>query len=155
MVVFGLLGTLFDWLTFVVLLQVFHADADLFRTGWFVGSTLTELAVLFVLRTRRLFFRSTPGRALFISSIAVRTPDRGYLLHALRHRRIGVDATASGADPSAPRHRRHLHRAAELDLNPVVVTADGIALVDVKLRLAPIDVEVDPFLRALSQPRPP
>jgi len=42
---------------------------------------------------------------------------------------------------------------AELDLNPVVVTTDGIALVDVKLRLAAIDVEADPFLRALSQPR--
>ena len=42
---------------------------------------------------------------------------------------------------------------AELDLNPVVVTADGMALVDVKLRLAAIDVEADPFLRALSQPR--
>jgi acyl-CoA synthetase (NDP forming)/GNAT superfamily N-acetyltransferase len=44
---------------------------------------------------------------------------------------------------------------AELDLNPVVVTTDGIALVDVKLRLAAIDVEADPFLRALSQPRHP
>jgi Mg2+-importing ATPase len=71
MVVFGLLSTAFDLLTFAVLLQVFHADADLFRTGWFVGSALTELAVLFVLRTRRLAFRSTPGRALVISSLAV------------------------------------------------------------------------------------
>ena len=71
MVVFGLLSTAFDLLTFAVLLQVFHADADLFRTGWFVGSALTELAVLFVLRTRRLAFRSTPGRALFISSVSV------------------------------------------------------------------------------------
>ena len=44
---------------------------------------------------------------------------------------------------------------AELDLNPVVVTADGIALVDVKLRLAPIAVEADPFVRALSSPRRP
>jgi acyl-CoA synthetase (NDP forming) len=42
---------------------------------------------------------------------------------------------------------------AELDLNPVMVTADRIALVDVKLRLAPIDIEADPFLRALSRPR--
>jgi Mg2+-importing ATPase len=60
MVVFGLLSTAFDLLTFAVLLHVFHADADLYRTGWFVGSTLTELAVLFILRTRRLAFRSTP-----------------------------------------------------------------------------------------------
>jgi Mg2+-importing ATPase len=71
MVVFGLLSAAFDLLTFAILLQVFHADADLFRTGWFVGSALTELAVLFVLRTRRLAFRSTPARALLISSTAV------------------------------------------------------------------------------------
>jgi hypothetical protein len=44
---------------------------------------------------------------------------------------------------------------AELDLNPVVVTADGLALVDVKLRLSPIAIETDPFVRALSTPRPP
>jgi acyl-CoA synthetase (NDP forming)/GNAT superfamily N-acetyltransferase len=44
---------------------------------------------------------------------------------------------------------------AELDLNPVVVTADGIALVDVKLRLAPIAFEADPYVRALSRPRRP
>ncbi len=44
---------------------------------------------------------------------------------------------------------------AELDLNPVVVTADGIALVDVKLRLAPIAVEADPLPRTLSGPLRP
>jgi magnesium-transporting ATPase (P-type) len=71
MVVFGLLSTAFDLVTFAVLFQVFHADADLFRTGWFVGSALTELTVLFVLRTRRIAFRSVPGRALFITSVAV------------------------------------------------------------------------------------
>jgi Mg2+-importing ATPase len=71
MVVFGLLSTAFDLLTFAVLLQVFDADAELFRTGWFVGSALTELAVLFVLRTRRVAFRSRPGRALQVTSVAV------------------------------------------------------------------------------------
>jgi Mg2+-importing ATPase len=71
MVVFGLLSTGFDLLTFAVLLQGFDADAELFRTGWFVGSTLTELAVLFVLRTRRSFLRSRPGRALVVSSLVV------------------------------------------------------------------------------------
>jgi Mg2+-importing ATPase len=71
MIVFGLLSTGFDLVTFAVLLQVFDADAALFRTGWFIGSTLTELAVLFVLRTRRLAFRSRPGRALVGTSVAV------------------------------------------------------------------------------------
>ncbi|MBC2932119.1 magnesium-translocating P-type ATPase [Nocardioides sp. zg-1228] len=71
MVVFGLLSTLFDLLTFAVLLQVFDAGSTLFRSAWFVGSTLTELAVLMVLRTRRAAFRSRPGRALLLSSLAV------------------------------------------------------------------------------------
>ncbi len=71
MVVFGLLSSVFDVLTFVVLIQVFDADATLFRTGWFVGSALTELAVLFVLRTRRLAFRSSPSTALVVTSLVV------------------------------------------------------------------------------------
>ncbi len=68
MVLFGLLSTAFDLLTFAVLLQVFDAGSTLFRSAWFVGSTLTELAVLLVLRTRRPAYRSRPGRALLITS---------------------------------------------------------------------------------------
>ncbi|HEU5144837.1 MAG TPA: magnesium-translocating P-type ATPase, partial [Dermatophilaceae bacterium] len=54
MITFGLLSSAFDLVAFAVLLQVFHADATAFRTGWFIESALTELAVLFVLRTRRV-----------------------------------------------------------------------------------------------------
>ena len=43
--------------------SVFHAAPELFRTGWFVESLLTELAIALVVRTRRPFFRSRPGRA--------------------------------------------------------------------------------------------
>jgi Mg2+-importing ATPase len=71
MVAFGLLSSGFDLLTFAVLLQLFHAGPELFRTGWFVGSTLTELAVLLVLRTRRPALRSRPGTGLLVSSIGV------------------------------------------------------------------------------------
>ena len=71
MVVFGLLSTGFDLLTFGVLLHGFDAGADLFRSAWFVGSTLTELAVLMVLRTRRPALRSRPGRWLVVTSLAV------------------------------------------------------------------------------------
>ncbi|MGZ4141550.1 MAG: magnesium-translocating P-type ATPase [Actinomycetota bacterium] len=71
MIVFGLLSSAFDLLTFAILLQVFHAHASLFRSGWFVGSTLTELAVLLVLRTRRPAFRSRPGNGLLVTSVAV------------------------------------------------------------------------------------
>ena len=44
---------------------------DRFRSGWFIESTATELAVMLVLRTRRPFLRSRPSRALAVSSAAV------------------------------------------------------------------------------------
>ena len=53
MIVFGLISTVFDLLTFVLLLQVFEADEATFQTAWFVVSLLTELAVVLVLRTHR------------------------------------------------------------------------------------------------------
>ena len=71
MIVFGLVSSAFDILTFVVLRLGFHAGAELFRSGWFVESTATELAVMLVLRTDRLFFRSRPSTPLLVSSIAI------------------------------------------------------------------------------------
>ncbi|MEN9603409.1 MAG: magnesium-translocating P-type ATPase, partial [Actinomycetota bacterium] len=47
----------------------FHAHAELFRSGWFIESTLTELVVMLILRTRRRFWRSRPGTALWLSSL--------------------------------------------------------------------------------------
>lgn len=71
MVTFGLLSSLFDILTFAVLLGFFHAAAPLFRTGWFVESLLTELAIALVVRTRQPFLRSRPGRLLLWSTALV------------------------------------------------------------------------------------
>jgi Mg2+-importing ATPase len=71
MVEFGLLSTAFDFVTFGVLLRVFHASPALFRTGWFEASLLTELAVALVVRTRRPFFRSRPGRVLLVATLAL------------------------------------------------------------------------------------
>jgi len=47
---------------------VFQAGPELFRTGWFVESLLTELAIALVVRTQRPFFRSQPGRLLQFST---------------------------------------------------------------------------------------
>jgi Mg2+-importing ATPase len=69
--VFGLLSSIFDVLTFGVLLTLFHATPDLFRTGWFVESLLTELVIALVVRTRRSIFRSRPGSLLFCSTLAL------------------------------------------------------------------------------------
>jgi len=68
MILFGLLSSLFDILTFVILRVGFGASAVLFRSGWFVESTLTELTVMLVLRTSRRFWRSRPGKGLLWSS---------------------------------------------------------------------------------------
>ena len=70
MITFGLVSTVFDLLTFAILLLVFSAGAELFRTGWWVLSLMTELVVLFVARTRGPFFRSRPSKGLVWSSLA-------------------------------------------------------------------------------------
>ena len=68
MLEFGVVSSAFDFLTFAVLLGLFHATPALFRTGWFVESLLTELVVALVVRTRRPFFRSRPGKVLLVST---------------------------------------------------------------------------------------
>ena len=70
MIVFGPISSLFDFLTFGVMVFVFHATGSLFQSGWFVESLATQTLVIFVIRTRRVpFFRSRPGRALTIASL--------------------------------------------------------------------------------------
>jgi Mg2+-importing ATPase len=71
MLTYGLVSSVFDLLTFTVLRLGFHADDALFRSAWFVESTLTELVVMLVLRTNRWSFRSRPGPALLWSSVGV------------------------------------------------------------------------------------
>ena len=71
MIVFGLISSVFDFLTFGVLLYVFHASPETFRTGWFVESLLTELAIILVVRTYRPLHRSRPGALLLYSTLAV------------------------------------------------------------------------------------
>jgi Mg2+-importing ATPase len=71
MVEFGTLSSVFDVLTFVVLLVIVRASVDVFRTGWFVESLLTELAVALVMRTRRPFYRSRPGTLLLALTLVL------------------------------------------------------------------------------------
>ena len=71
MLVFGALSSIFDLITFAVLEWGFHAHEREFQSAWFLGSILTEVAVLFILRTRRPFFRSRPSKWIVIASIIV------------------------------------------------------------------------------------
>jgi Mg2+-importing ATPase len=69
MVLFGLVSSIFDFLTFGTLLFLFRASPAVFQTGWFIESLLTELVIALVVRTRHLFFRSRPGKLLLVSSL--------------------------------------------------------------------------------------
>jgi len=64
MFVFGLLSSVFDYLTFAVFLWFLHADPQQFRTGWFVESVVSAAVVVFAVRTRLPFMRSRPSRAM-------------------------------------------------------------------------------------------
>ncbi|NBU87841.1 MAG: HAD family hydrolase [Betaproteobacteria bacterium] len=71
MVLFGLLSSVFDVLTFYLLVRVFGAGATLFHSAWFVVSVLTELAVVLVLRTRKPVWKSSPSRLLGVATVCV------------------------------------------------------------------------------------
>ena len=72
MVIMGPVSSIFDFLTFFLLLFVFKASVPVFQTAWFVESLATQTFVVFVLRTRKTpFFKSKPGRYLMISSLSV------------------------------------------------------------------------------------
>jgi Mg2+-importing ATPase len=65
--VFGPVSSIFDFLTFFVLLGVLHASHAEFRSGWFVESLATQTLVVFVIRTRRIpFFRSRPSLPMLL-----------------------------------------------------------------------------------------
>jgi len=68
MIVFGILSSVFDFLTFFVLTFVFHYTNHSFQTGWFITSFATQILVVFVIRTKRVpFFKSNPAKSLIIS----------------------------------------------------------------------------------------
>jgi P-type Mg2+ transporter len=71
MLIFGSLSSVFDILTFVVLLLVLRAGPAEFRTGWFLESVVSATAAVLVVRTRRPFFRSLPGRGLVAATVLV------------------------------------------------------------------------------------
>jgi P-type Mg2+ transporter len=70
MIFFGPISSIFDFMTFGVMLFVFHARGSLFQTAWFTESLATQSLVIFAIRTRRSpFFRSRPGLALTLGTI--------------------------------------------------------------------------------------
>ena len=71
MLTFGVLSSVFDYLTFGALLYILHAGTEQFRTGWFVESVLSAALVVLVVRSRHPFFRSRPGTHLMLATLGV------------------------------------------------------------------------------------
>jgi P-type Mg2+ transporter len=72
MLTFGPISSLFDFLTFGLMLGALHAGPVEFRTGWFVESLATQTLIIFAIRTRRIpFYRSRPGGVLTVATFVV------------------------------------------------------------------------------------
>ena len=71
MVVFGLVSSVCDYLTFGVLIWLMHANTAQFRTGWFVESVVTAALIVLVIRTRKRFYLSRPSTSLLLATLAV------------------------------------------------------------------------------------
>jgi len=67
----GPVSSAFDFLTFYIMLNVFHAGEKLFHTGWFIESMATQVLVIFIIRTRRNPFKSRPNLWLTLCSLLV------------------------------------------------------------------------------------
>jgi P-type Mg2+ transporter len=71
MIVFGILSSVFDYIAFGVLIFVLHSPMELFRTGWFVESVLSASLIVLVIRSRRPFFKSFPGKYLIFATVVI------------------------------------------------------------------------------------
>ncbi len=71
MITFGLVSSFFDYLTFGLLLLILHANEGQFRTGWFLESVISASIIVLVIRSRKPFFRSRPGKYLLIATISI------------------------------------------------------------------------------------
>jgi len=66
-----LLSSVFDYLTFGVLIFIFHANEKSFQTGWFAESVISATLIVLVVRTRLPFFKSLPGKYLAIATVLI------------------------------------------------------------------------------------
>ena len=71
MIVFGITSSLFDYLTFFVLIFIFKADEKLFQTGWMLESVISAMIVMLIVRTARPVIKSKPSKGLLIAILSV------------------------------------------------------------------------------------
>ena len=71
MITFGLVSSIFDFLTFGALLTILHATQDQFRTGWFLESVISASLIVLVIRSRKPCFKSRPGKYLLMATLLI------------------------------------------------------------------------------------
>jgi Mg2+-importing ATPase len=71
MIVFGIISSVFDYITFGVLLYWLHAGVDEFRTGWFIESVVSASIIVLIVRTSAVFYKSKPGKYLMIATVII------------------------------------------------------------------------------------
>jgi Mg2+-importing ATPase len=71
MLIIGPVSSVFDFLTFYIMLALFHASEQLFHTGWFIESIASQVLVIFIVRTHKNPFDSRPNPWLVACSLAV------------------------------------------------------------------------------------
>jgi len=72
MVIIGPISSIYDFMTYGVMLFIFHASPELFHTGWFIESLCTQTLVIYIIRTGKIpFIESRPSPLLLLNSILI------------------------------------------------------------------------------------
>lgn len=71
MIIFGITSSVFDYITFAVLLLLYNADEKFFQTGWMLESVISAVVVMLIVRTARPFLKSKPSRKLLIAIVGI------------------------------------------------------------------------------------
>ncbi len=71
MMIFGIVSSVFDYMTFAVLIWILNSSTKQFRTGWFLESVISAVLIVLVVRTRKPFYKSKPGKYLLLTTIAI------------------------------------------------------------------------------------
>ena len=92
MLIIGPVSSIFDFLTFYIMLKVFHAGEALFHTAWFIESMATQVLVIFIIRTRKNPFKSRPNPWLIACSLTVVAVAVHPAVHPCRRLHLGFVA---------------------------------------------------------------
>jgi Mg2+-importing ATPase len=91
MLSFGPISSIFDFLTFFVMIVIFKANEPLFQTAWFIESLFTQTLVIFAIRTRMVpFWKSKPSKALILNIIVVLAVAMALPFTCIRHIHCGL-----------------------------------------------------------------